>query len=220
MSYCIRCYQYKHISEMKSVKTCLLCAEKRRKHYKVNRDIILNKARIYYIDNRAEKINCQKQYYQNNKKSRKNYNKQYYQEHKEDIIKQITEKAKERRKNDPIFKLRKRISGDIWKMLKHNGGTKNASILKFISYSIKDLKEHLEKQFEPWMTWQNWGSYNKDSWDDNNSSTWVWNIDHIIPHHNFKYTSMEDQSFKDCWALSNLRPLSAKINLQKNGRLI
>lgn len=36
--------------------------------------------------------------------------------------------------------------------------------------------------------------------------------EHIIPHSTFQYLSMEDESFKKCWALENLRPLSAKIN--------
>lgn len=35
----------------------------------------------------------------------------------------------------------------------------------------------------------------------------------IIPHSEFKYISMECEEFKRCWALKNLRPLSAKLNL-------
>lgn len=31
-------------------------------------------------------------------------------------------------------------------------------------------------------------------------------LDHIMPH------SMKDDNFKECWALENLRPLSAKQN--------
>jgi hypothetical protein len=38
-------------------------------------------------------------------------------------------------------------------------------------------------------------------------------FDHIIPHSTFHYETMDCQEFKDCWALSNLRPLSAKQNL-------
>jgi hypothetical protein len=53
----------------------------------------------------------------------------------------------------------------------------------------------------------------------NKSTTWTWNIDHIIPHSTFKYISMEDQSFKECWSLTNLRPYSAKQNiLDKDNR--
>jgi len=63
------------------------------------------------------------------------------------------------------------------------------------------------------MTWNNQGVYNKNMWNDNDSSTWTWQIDHIIPHFTFKYISIEDENFKKCWALENLRPLSAKQNL-------
>jgi len=48
------------------------------------------------------------------------------------------------------------------------------------------------------MNWGNHGSY--------------WHIDHIRPHSEFKYFSMEDEAFKECWALTNLRPLEAEQN--------
>lgn len=61
------------------------------------------------------------------------------------------------------------------------------------------------------MTWNNYGVH-KNFWNDNDSTTWTWNIDHIIPQADLLYTSMEDENFQKCWALNNLRPLSAKIN--------
>ena len=63
------------------------------------------------------------------------------------------------------------------------------------------------------MTWENHGVYNLNTWDDNDQSTWKWNIDHIIPQSKLPYTSMEDDNFKKCWALENLRPYSAKQNI-------
>ena len=54
--------------------------------------------------------------------------------------------------------------------------------------------------------------YNKNMWNNNDPQTWTWQIDHIIPHSTFKYTSMEDDNFKKCWALENLRPYSSKQN--------
>jgi len=78
---------------------------------------------------------------------------------------------------------------------------------------LEDLKKHLESQFEEWMNWDNYGVYRVDGWDDNDSTTWTWQIDHIIPHSSFKYSSMEDEEFKKCWDLSNLRPYSSKQNI-------
>ena len=62
------------------------------------------------------------------------------------------------------------------------------------------------------MSWDNWGIYNKDAWDNNDSSTWTWQIDHIIPRSDLPYTNMTEDNFKKCCALENLRPLSAKQN--------
>ena len=63
------------------------------------------------------------------------------------------------------------------------------------------------------MTWDNYGIYRASMWVDNDPSTWVWQIDHIIPQAKFSYTSMDEENFQKCWALSNLRPLSAKQNV-------
>jgi hypothetical protein len=62
------------------------------------------------------------------------------------------------------------------------------------------------------MNWDNQGAYNSKTWDDNDKSTWKWQLDHIIPQSDLPYTSMQDENFKKCWALSNLRPYSAKQN--------
>jgi hypothetical protein len=118
-----------------------------------------------------------------------------------------------RKKRDPIYRLRKYTSTSIYIFLRKMGTHKNASIMKYLPYTMEDLKDHLEKQFEPWMTWDNMGKYNSKTWDDKDQSTWKWNVDHIIPHSTFQYTSMEDQAFQECWALSNLRPYSAKQNI-------
>ena len=123
------------------------------------------------------------------------------------------------RKNDTLFKFRMLLSSSIRRQLKNNNGSKNnVSILKFLPYSIEELKRHLERLFESWMTWDNHGNYNKKTWNDNDTSTWTWQIDHIIPQYKLLYASMTDENFQKCWALENLRPLSAKINIIKGYR--
>ena len=119
-----------------------------------------------------------------------------------------------RRKNDIIFKLKENMSAYVRSFIFKN----KKSIKKYLPYTIEELKKHLESQFEPWMTWNNWGKYYCDKWDDDDSSTWTWQIDHIIPHSTFKYVSMEDEEFKKCWSLNNLRPYSAKQNLLDGNR--
>jgi hypothetical protein len=122
-------------------------------------------------------------------------------------------RAKKLRKTDPNFVIRKSISYFIWKSLKDNNSSKNGkSCLDYLNYTIEELKKHLENQFESWMTWNNHGVYKKDLWNDNDSGTWTWQIDHIIPQTDLPYTSMDDENFKKCWSLENLRPLSSKNN--------
>lgn len=219
MLYCVRCHKDKPDSEMKSDKVCLICAEKRSQYYQANKIRIKEKSKLYYEENKDKMLAWQKQYYEENWEERQQYNQEYYERNREELIKINALTAQERKKHDPIFKLRKRLSADIWKMLKKNSSSKKSSIIKHLSYTIQDLKDHLEKQFKPWMNWNNWGQYNKKTWNDNDQSTWTWSIDHIIPHSSFKYLSMSEQSFKDCWALDNLRPISSKENLKKGNRL-
>lgn len=122
--------------------------------------------------------------------------------------------VKNKLKTDPSYKMRGLISGAVKHGLRSRGLTKNGkSIVKYLGYSMTELKEHLEAKFESWMNWNNWGKYNKDLWDDNDASTWTWQIDHIIPHSTFSYKSMTDEAFKKCWSLSNLRPYASKQNL-------
>jgi len=214
---------------------CKECILKQQKLYKSrNKDNISKRNKQYYTDHKDDILIQQKQYIADNKDNRmiynqqwyieikeykKEYHKQWYIENKISIIKKGTQYKTNRRVNDPIFKLRANVSTAIYTALHKIGLSKNGnSILKYLPYSIKELKDHLERLFEPWMNWDNWGPYDSKRWDDNDPTTWTWNIDHIVPHSTFNYTSMEDQSFRDCWALSNLRPLSAKQNIEDGNR--
>jgi DNA-binding CsgD family transcriptional regulator len=119
-----------------------------------------------------------------------------------------------------IRKLRKVVSKAIHRGLRDATSVRNHSINDYLPYTMHELKDHLEKQFEPWMTWDNWGHYRKNTWDDNDSATWKWHIDHIVPHSEFIYASMADEAFQKCWALENLRPLNAKQNISEGARQV
>jgi hypothetical protein len=150
-----------------------------------------------------------KNYKNEHKEEIKISNNLYRQENKD----KINRYYKSRRENDPEYKIRRIVSSSVLIMIKSQGSYKKGSIKLFLAYTIQELKEHLEKQFESWMNWQNQGKYEVIKWNDNDPTTWKWQIDHIIPQSNLPYTSMSDDNFKKCWALENLRPLSAKQNL-------
>lgn len=117
--------------------------------------------------------------------------------------------------NKEMNRLRKSISGSIRQgLLKRNFlGKGGKSCSKYLPYTFVELKKYIESLWEPWMNWDNFGQYLPKLWVDNDVSTWRWNIDHIIPHSTFNYFSMEDDDFKKCWAITNLRPYNAKQNI-------
>lgn len=118
----------------------------------------------------------------------------------------------------PYIRLRKSVSHSIRQHLLKAGRRKSGSVFDFLPYTLQELKEHLERQFESWMNWGNNGVYDPKVWDDNDRSTWFWQIDHIIPHSSFSYSSLENSQFQECWALRNLRPLNAKQNNKDGAR--
>lgn len=147
------------------------------------------------------------------KEYHKKYKKIYYKNNKEKLLYYQREYLRKSRILNPSRKIRENISRSInYHLKKFNSSKMGNSIKKYLDYSVEELKEHLEKQFESWMNWDNYGNYVASKWDDNNLSTWTWQIDHIIPHSTFNYTSMADDDFKKCWSLDNLRPLSSKQN--------
>lgn len=169
---------------------------------------------LRYKNNKEHMDAIHKIWTENNKDFIIQYNKEFRKNNKEYFSHYMREYEKNRKNNDAIFKSRKEISSKVANALKRQGNSKNKkSILEYLPYSFQELKESLEKQFEPWMNWNNRGKYNPKTWDDNNSSTWTWQLDHIIPQSDLPYDSMDHENFQKCWALENLRPYSAKQNI-------
>jgi hypothetical protein len=206
-------YREKHKNELR---------EKNKNWYEKNKEEIKKSSREKRLQNKL--LNPPNPRNKKPKKEKvydKEYFQNYYQENKKEIILGNIQREKERSKTDPIFKLRRRLSNSIRNMLKCFKSSKNnESILKYLEYSIEQLKQHIENQFEPWMNWNNQGMYKRNQWDDEDQTTWVWNIDHIIPHSDLPYDNMEHPNFKKCWSLENLRPLSAKQNILDGVRRI
>lgn len=106
------------------------------------------------------------------------------------------------RRSNPQVRLHESIGLQIWFALK---GRKNGrSWQAIVGYTIADLVKHLERQFLPGMTWENYGP--------------VWHVDHIIPKALFSFETAADEGFRACWAITNLRPLWAVDNLRKHAR--
>lgn len=187
----------------------------KKKYYQNNKEKVLAVVKNYSLNNSEKIKDYYNNYLENNKSKIYNRSKLYYLKNKDKIY----SRQKQGYKNNPSIKIRKTLSSIIRAKLSKSDFHKNSfSIIKYLPYSIQDLRFHLENQFEEWMNWENYGTYKREIWDDNDTSTWTWQIDHIVPHSNFKYSSMQDKEFTECWALTNLRPLSSKQNLLDGNR--
>lgn len=135
------------------------------------------------------------------------YAREYYagmtDEQKERKRERQLKRQAERRANDPRVRLRQAVSTMIGTGLRKRGGSKSESWESILGYSIEDLKRHLERQFVRDMSWGNYGK---------------WHVDHIVPVASFKWQTTDDEDFRACWALTNLRPLWANENRSKNGK--
>ena len=107
-----------------------------------------------------------------------------------------------RKAQDPAYRLQVNVSALVYDALvTKQGRTKGGSTFAHLPYTPAELKEHIEKQFDEHMNWDNYGTY--------------WNVDHIVPQAALIYDSLTHPNFKKCWALNNLRPLEAKLNSSK-----
>jgi len=104
-----------------------------------------------------------------------------------------------RRMADPLKKLIHNQRTRIAQALR--GASKWGDTLSLVGCTAKELKHHLEAQFTPGMTWENYGS---------------WHVDHIKPCASFNLSLDSDQA--KCFHYSNLQPLWAEDNLRKSDK--
>lgn len=121
-----------------------------------------------------------------------------------------------RRKNDPSYKLRRNVMHAIIASIRNYGFKNeqtvalNKAIFAYLPYTANQLKAHIESLWEEWMTWDNYGRFNKKHK--------TWQIDHIIPQSKLVFSNFEEENFQKLWALSNLRPLETIANIKKSNK--
>lgn len=172
-------------------------SEKGKEYYNKNREIILEKQKKYVEENRERLLQYKKDYYEKNKEKLAEKSKEYNEKTKNERNK----RERLRRKNNPEYKiccnLRKRIS----KLIRRN--QKTGSAIRDLGCTTKELKVYLESQFEPGMSWDNYGLKG-------------WHIDHIKPLSSFDLT--DRNQFLEACHYTNLQPLWAEDNLKKGAK--
>lgn len=177
-------------------RVCKECMNGHKKEYYSNNVAAIGQRnQKHYIDNKDKK----QDYYVRNKKRHQETGRLWEQRKK---------------KEDPCFKVRKNLSRMV-NLYLHKGGyaSKGISFFAAVGYTLDDLRAHLESLWEPWMNWENYGPYTLDGGR-------TWQVDHIIPQSKLPYDSVQHPNFIQCWALTNLRPLDSKENVEKGNRSI
>jgi len=173
--------------------------EQKLAYYRQNREKILAQVKARHLANPAPgRARAKKQREQNREKFLA-YLKDWRQKNKARASEQVRLCHAKKRQSDPLYKLQLRLRWRLWSVVRGiKGYTRKTSEL--LGCSLTELKNWLEKQFQPGMSWDNYGE---------------WHIDHIIPCAAFNFANESEQ--KACFHYKNLQPLWARENASKGG---
>ena len=224
---CITCKLIKNLGDFnKNRNQCKLCKNLYNKQYfETHREEMLQYKKEWSIINHEYKINKQREYFAKNKEEVYKKQKEYHEKNREhvrelarkryakdpDRTKAVNKKWRDnnpdyfrnKMKNDVIHRIKHNIRSRIRTILKQN--TKTGSAIRDLGCTLEELKQHLEKQFKPGMTWENYGRKG-------------WEIDHIVPLSRFNLTNREE--FLKAVNYMNLQPLWRSENRKKSDKYV
>jgi len=177
-------------------------------YYEINKYKIIKNQKEYTDNHKIEYKKYQKEYRNNNKKELNEYHKKYAIEHKEKLRQYKKEYMRNRCNTDIDFKILCNLRGRLSHTLR--GNFKLETTMNLVGCSIDQLKQHLESNFKPGMSWNNYGT------GKNGKGMQEWHIDHIKPCASFDLSNPEEQT--KCFHYTNLQPLWAEENLTKNDK--
>lgn len=145
------------------------------------------------------------QWHKNNPEKRLAAQRRYHKKHRRKILDKLKIYIAKKCATDPVFKLSRKIRSQLNKSI----GRKKVSARSraILGCDFPELKAHLEAQFVPGMTWDNWGNGHG-----------FWNIDHVLPISSFNLTDPEQ--VKTCFSFRNLQPLWWIDNQRKSNKIL
>jgi len=161
---------------------------------------------------RSKCKSCRKKYRQENKEHIKKWHTKYYKHNRKRIIRQnkkykvdnkelYNKYYRERKKTEPLFKLKCNLRSRTNMAFKSKGYSKNTKTQEMLGVDWEVAKQHIERQFTKGMNWDNYGE---------------WHIDHIIPLSSAK----TPERLKQLCHYTNLQPMWAEENLSKSDKII
>jgi len=163
---------------------CKKCQAKYKKaQYKLHRSMLLEKHRKYYLAHRLERITSARNYVSTHKEQRRDYIRRWQ------LLK---------RKKDIGYRILCNLRSRVHHALR--GDNKSRTTLQLLGCSISQFRLHIQEQFQPGMSWSNYGK---------------WQLDHIRPCALFNLTNKREQ--EQCFHYTNLQPLW-KLDNQHKGK--
>lgn len=175
------------------------CKECRKAQYRRDAETIKAKRKRHYQKNKERILQQVAAYRQRNQCLYREYYQKYYSKNAERIKLNVKRARYRRLQSDIEFRLLSNYRTRIYKALK--GIEKPARTEELIGCTIEELKAHLEKQFRPGMSWNNYGE---------------WHVDHIRPCSSFDLT--DEAQARECFHYTNLQPLWAHENIAKSDK--
>lgn len=106
-------------------------------------------------------------------------------------------------RSDVSVRIHHRIGCDIRRALSSTGTKRGRRWEDMLGWTSEQLKARLESLFSEGMNWDRFMAGEIE-------------IDHITPKAYFRFSSPEDEAFRQCWAITNLRPEWSDRNLAKS----
>lgn len=162
-----------------------------------------------------EKLNKKSREWQSNKRQSdpsfrakcNEQNREWHASNKENLRPYYRDRAARLRKTDLGYRvmcsLRRRVHTAL------RGARKSASVSALLGCSLDEARSHIEAQFQPGMTWDNWGR----GW----AGAREWHLDHVKPLASFDLTDAAQMA--EACHYTNLQPLWAKDNIAKGSTL-
>jgi hypothetical protein len=136
-----------------------------------------------------------KWYYANREKRRESL-----REYREKNKGKYLEYRKKLRRSDPNQALRESLRARLYAVFKQRKAIRPSGLGRVLGATLEEAKAHLEAQFQPGMSWENYGQ---------------WHVDHIIPLASAK----TPEELVTLCHYTNLQPLWAADNIRKGAKI-
>lgn len=178
---------------------------KSKEYREKNKEVLSEKKKLYYETNKEEILTKRKEYYESMTsdeefikvlRERSKINTKSYRDRNKE---ELSQRIKDKKKNDPLFRLSDSIRTLIWISINKMGYRKNSKTSNILGCSFEEFKSYIESQFNDNMSWENYGE---------------WHLDHKTP---VSWAETEEQVY-ELNRYTNFQPLWSFDNLSKGNR--